>query len=82
VDYAVADEVLGPYHCGDNSRGPRLLRTEPGKLIGPGHNSIFPGREPGREYIAFHAWDMERKQRRMHTQPLVWTGEGPRVEWE
>lgn len=81
VDYTVADQVVGPYESGDNSKGPRLLRTIPGKVIGPGHNSIFPGREPDIEYIAYHAWDSEGKQRRMHIQRIEWTRIGPRLKY-
>ncbi|MGA8028121.1 MAG: glycoside hydrolase family 43 protein, partial [Bryobacteraceae bacterium] len=40
IDYAVSDHVLGPYVTGDNSSGPRVLRTIPGVLSGPGHNSV------------------------------------------
>ncbi len=77
VDYAVADHVLGPYNAGDNSNGPRLLRTIPGRLIGPGHNSIFSGPDRNLDYIAYHAWDAGRRKRLMCIDPIAWTPEGP-----
>jgi GH43 family beta-xylosidase len=81
VDYAVADDVMGPYYAGDDSVGPRLLHTIPGKVTGPGHNSIVSGPEPNVEYIAYHAWDTEGKRRRMYIQPIVWTPIGPRLKY-
>ena len=78
VDYAVADHVLGPYSDVGNETGPRVLRTVPGQLIGPGHNSIMVGPD-GRDWIVYHAWDPAMTARRMFVQPLAWTPTGPRV---
>ena len=72
VDFAVADHVLGPYSDAGNERGPRVLRTIPGKLIGPGHNSIVTGPD-GKDYLVYHAWDSAMSARRMHVQLLDWT---------
>jgi beta-xylosidase len=77
VDYAVADHVLGPWSDENNDFGPRVLRTIPGELIGPGHNSIVRGPE-GEDWIVYHAWDAAMTARRMFTAPLVWTSDGPR----
>lgn len=77
VDYGVADSVLGPYSDEGNEAGPRVLRTIPKELIGPGHNSWFKGPD-GSEYLAYHAWDEERSARQMYISRLVWTPEGPR----
>jgi beta-xylosidase len=77
VDYAVADCVTGPYSDAGNESGPRVLRTIPGKVIGPGHNSIVTGPDGQTDYIVYHAWDKEMTARRMFIDPLLWTEEGP-----
>ena len=79
VDYAVADHVLGPYSDARNATGPRVLRTTPGKRIGPGHTSLFKGPN-GHDYLAFHAWDPAQTGRRLFIERLHWTHEGPRAE--
>jgi beta-xylosidase len=79
VDYAVADNVLGPYREEGNANGPRVLHTISGELIGPGHNSIVRGPN-GDDCIVFHAWDPQMTTRRMFIERLVWTANGPRLE--
>ena len=79
VDYGVADNVLGPYSDEGSENGPRVLHTIPGKLIGPGHNSIVRGPD-GADYIVYHAWDARMTARRMFIDRLVWTSDGPRCE--
>ena len=76
VDYAVADDMLGPFSDSGNEDGPRVLRT--GELIGPGHNSIVTGPD-GADRIVYHAWDAGMTARRMCVDPLIWTPDGPRV---
>ncbi|MGD9765291.1 MAG: glycoside hydrolase family 43 protein [Candidatus Binatia bacterium] len=78
VDYAVANRVLGPWSDHGGEAAPRLLRTIPGQLIGPGHNSIVTGAD-GREYVAYHAWDAHMRMRRMYVSPLTWDAAGPRL---
>lgn len=76
VDYVVADSPMGPYtRVGDCAR---VLRTIPGRLIGPGHNSIVTGPD-GKDYIVYHAWDEAHTARRMHVSELEWTADGPRA---
>jgi beta-xylosidase len=79
VDYGVSDSALGPYSDHGNEAGPRVLRTLPGGLIGPGHNSWIVGPDD-QEYLAFHAWDEPMTARRMFLQKLVWSTTGPRCE--
>lgn len=79
VDYAVADHPLGPYSDIGNEDGPRVLRTIPGELTGPGHNSIVNGPH-GDDFIVYHAWDTGMTARRMCIDKLIWTPAGPRVE--
>lgn len=80
VDYGIADCVMGPYSDAGNEPGPRVLRTAPGELLGPGHNSIVTGPDGRTDYIVYHAWDKEMTARRMYLQRLQWTPEGPRCE--
>lgn len=80
VDYGVAEHVMGPYSDKGNESGPRVLRTIPGSVIGPGHNSIVVGPDAETEYIVYHAWDKEMKERQMFIDKLIWTNDGPRCE--
>lgn len=81
VDYACADHVLGPYLCDADDSGPRILRTIPGSLIGPGHNSIVTARD-GEDWIAYHAWDPAMIARRMFLDRLTWNQDGPQIKRE
>lgn len=78
VDYGVADHVFGPYSDAGNENGPRVLRSQPGVKLGPGHNSIVVSPDGETEYIVYHAWDPEMTARRMCIEPLNWTPAGPR----
>lgn len=78
VDYATATQVIGPYSDDGGADGARVLRTQPGKLIGPGHNSLITGPDGRTDYIVYHAWDAGMKARRMHVSELFWTPQGPR----
>ncbi len=80
VDYGVADHVMGPYSDAGNEAGPRALRTVPGHVLGPGHNSIVLGPDGESEYMVYHAWDKEMTARRMFVDRLTWTSKGPRCE--
>lgn len=80
VDYGVADHVLGPYSDAGNENGPRVLRTIPNQVIGPGHNSICLGPDGESEFIVYHAWDKQMKARQMCIDHLTWTPKGPRCE--
>jgi beta-xylosidase len=79
VDYAVADNVLGPYSDDGNENGPRVLHTIADELIGPGHNSVVRGPDDA-DYIAYHAWDSAMTARRMFIDRLSWASAGPRLE--
>ncbi|HZP82378.1 MAG TPA: glycoside hydrolase family 43 protein [Chthonomonadaceae bacterium] len=78
VDYGVAENVMGPYSDAGNDEGPRVLRTVPGKVFGPGHNAIIVGPDDRTEYIVYHAWDTAMASRRLCLDRLVWTPDGPR----
>ncbi|MBW4619885.1 MAG: glycoside hydrolase family 43 protein [Cyanosarcina radialis HA8281-LM2] len=78
VDYGVADRVMGCYSDAGNEAGPRVLRSIPGRVFGPGHNSIAIGADGQTEYLIYHAWDTEMQARRMCIDRLIWTSDGPR----
>jgi GH43 family beta-xylosidase len=78
VDYVVADNPLGPYT--GQSDQPRILRSVPGQVRGPGHHSIVPAPKGGAEYIVYHAWEPSMRTRQMCLDKLIWTSEGPRCE--
>jgi beta-xylosidase len=76
VGYVVADHPLGPYRRpADDSP---ILRSLPGQVIGPGHNS-FTEAPNGREYIIYHGWDPAMTARLMRIDRLEWDGARPVV---
>ncbi|MFW5697541.1 MAG: glycoside hydrolase family 43 protein [Fimbriimonadaceae bacterium] len=77
VDYVVADHPLGPY-CNTAGEAPRLLKTKPNLVLGPGHNSVVRTMDDQAEMVVYHAWDPAMTARTMRIDPLVWTDEGPR----
>ena len=77
VSYGVADAPLGPFHE-PAVDGPALLRSRPGELEGPGHNSVIRGPD-GEDYLVYHAWDPAHTARRMCIDRLEWTADGPRT---
>jgi beta-xylosidase len=74
VAHAVADHPLGPYR--EPATGPTVLQTLPGRVLGPGHNSIVEGPD-GEDWLVYHAWDPERTARRMWIDRLRWGPDGP-----
>ncbi len=79
VDYCVADSVLGPYDDRGGESGPRVLRTVPGRVIGPGHCSVVHAPDE-RDMLVYHAWDPSMRARTMRIDPLRFTEDGPRCE--
>jgi GH43 family beta-xylosidase len=75
LSWAVADDPMGPFMAPE-SDGPLLLRTIPGRVIGPGHASVAIGPD-GSDYLVYHAWDPGMTARRMCIDRLDWTPEGP-----
>jgi arabinan endo-1,5-alpha-L-arabinosidase len=51
----------------------------PGKLIGPGHNSVVLGPDGKTHFMVYHSWNEEKTQRQMCLDPIVWTAAGPRA---
>lgn len=88
VDFATADAPLGPW-LHDAVEAPRVLHTDPGRVVGPGHNSVVAlpadgsqgsGTGGGRDIIVYHAWNSDHTERTMRLDPLRWTTDGPRVD--
>jgi GH43 family beta-xylosidase len=77
VSFAVADHPLGPFLDEGSELGPAVLRGIPGRVLGPGHNSVVVGPDGVTPFVVYHAWDPERTARRMCIDPLVWTDQGP-----
>jgi beta-xylosidase len=85
VDFAVADDIWGPYTDDGAAYGPRVLRGVAETVIGPGHNSIVAGPAGSGAYVVYHAWDREMRERRMCIDPLRWSNAGPYCDgpsWE
>ncbi len=77
VDYVTADHPLGPYE-NDTKEVPRVLRTVPEKVLGPGHNSLATAGLSETLYIIYHGWDAAQTARLMRIDPICWTDDGPR----
>lgn len=77
IAYAIAPHPLGPWNCLQDEA--TVLHSLPGKVIGPGHNSIVLGPDHQTPLMVYHAWDPHRLQRQMHVDPIHWTSHGPRV---
>ena len=80
VDYVTATSVLGPYEDRGAENGPRVLRTVPGRVIGPGHCSVVRAPDDRTDMLVYHAWDVAMTARTMRIDPLRFTDEGPRCE--
>lgn len=80
VGFAVADRVTGPYKDEADLQGAAVLKSVPGKLIGPGHNSVVLAPDGRTHFIVYHSWNPERTRRQMCMDPIVWTPEGPRPD--
>lgn len=79
VDFVVAEHPLGPYLSETVDR-PRTLRSRPGEVLGPGHNSLVLSPDGETEVMVYHGWDPALTARLMRIDPLRWTPEGPVVD--
>ncbi len=76
ISYVVADHPLGPYSLPSGNQRV-LLRSLPGHVIGPGHNSFTTSPNGEQEYIVYHAWDPDMTARRMCIDKLDWVNGTP-----
>jgi GH43 family beta-xylosidase len=76
VSYAVSDRVerAGEWeqHC-DGEQVLPILRTVPGEVVGPGHNSVVRGPDNRQLVCVYHRW--VGTGRAMAIDPLDWAGE-------
>ena len=77
VGYALADHPLGPWKDDANAAGPQVLTTVPGKVLGPGHNSIIIGPDLRTQYLVYHGWDPECTARYPRLDTLSWDEDRP-----
>ena len=77
VSYVVADHPAGPFAPEAHAEGPSILRTSPGRVIGPGHASIVHAPDNAHEYLVYHAWDPGHTSRQMRIDTLTWVEGGP-----
>lgn len=78
VGWADANSPLGPWKDEEHEPGPSVLKTVPGKVVGPGHNSLIIGPDLETEYIVYHGWDPEGTARYPRIDVLTWDGIRPR----
>ncbi|MEJ7713759.1 MAG: glycoside hydrolase family 43 protein [Pyrinomonadaceae bacterium] len=69
----------------DGERVLPILRTVPGSVIGPGHNSVIRGPDNRQLFCVYHFWPPGSTDRVMAVDRLEWAGErliiiGPTVE--
>lgn len=79
VSFAVADSPLGPWNEEVGLEAPPLLRTAPGRVIGPGHNSVIVGPDLLTDYIVYHGWDPAGTARFPRVDRVSWEGACPVV---
>ena len=85
ISSAVADHPMGPYEPVVAADTADVLRTVPGRVIGPGHGSVALAPDNLTEYLLYHAWDLEHTGRFLHADRLTWDdgrphSPGPRTE--
>ena len=80
VGFATATNPMGPWKDDMARHGPTVVKGIPGRVIGPGHNSVVTGPDGRTQYVAYHAWDLAKSARRLCIDPLIWTPDGPRCD--
>ncbi len=78
VDWLEADRIGGPWREIGCERGPQLMRSVPGQVIGPGHHSIVTTPD-GADHVVYHAWNAAMSDRLMCVDRLDWTANGPSI---
>ena len=58
-----------------DDRKPLVLRTLPGQVIGPGHNSVVRGPDNMQLFCIYHRWDVDGSGRLLSIDRLEWIGD-------
>ncbi len=77
ISSAVAEHPMGPYEPVVAADTADVLRTVPGKVIGPGHGSVAVAPDNVTEYLLYHAWDLGHTGRFLHADRLDWEAGRP-----
>jgi GH43 family beta-xylosidase len=78
VSYALSPTIDSPHEWRQVADGEEvlpLLRTIPGLVIGPGHNSAVRGPDNRELFCVYHRWSADLTARVMAIDPLDWVGE-------
>ncbi|NJM07280.1 family 43 glycosylhydrolase [Candidatus Gracilibacteria bacterium] len=78
VSYATSDQIDRAAEWEQHADGQRILpivRTIPGRVIGPGHNSVVRGPDNMQLFCVYHRWSPTADARQMAIDPLDWAGE-------
>ncbi|HYF64590.1 MAG TPA: glycoside hydrolase family 43 protein, partial [Herpetosiphonaceae bacterium] len=78
VSYAVTDDLRSREEWRQAADGERvfpILRTVPGAVIGPGHNSVVRGPDNQQLFCVYHRWRADGSGRAMAIDRLDWAGE-------
>lgn len=78
VSYAIADNLDSAQEWKQVADGKDvlpILRTLPGKVVGPGHNSVVRGPDNRQLFAVYHLWNSDGSDRVMAIDRLEWAGE-------
>lgn len=78
VSYAFSDDLAATeewQQVSDGSKVLPILRTLPGKVVGPGHNSVVRGPDNQQWFCVYHRWADDGSARLMCIDPLDWAGQ-------
>ncbi len=78
VGYAVSDRLGAEEEWEQFADGENvlpILRTVPGHVIGPGHNSVVRGPDNQQLYCIYHRWAEDAQARVLAIDPLEWVGD-------
>lgn len=78
VSYALSDQIDTPSEWTQVADGERvlpILRTVPGHVVGPGHNSVVRGPDNRQLFCVYHRWSADTNERVMAIDRLEWVGE-------
>jgi GH43 family beta-xylosidase len=78
VSYALSERIESDgewQQVADGERVLPVLRTLPGKVVGPGHNSVVRGPDNQQLFCVYHRWSEDNSSRVLAIDRLEWVGE-------